>query len=253
MADRGHRGLPRSVNAALAGAGLLVTGPLILLLALLVRVTSPGSSFFRQRRAGRGGCPFDLVKLRTMTTGAQGAAVTSQGDRRVTPLGRLLRRTKLDELPQLWNVLRGDMALVGPRPEVPAFVDAADPLWQEVLAVRPGLTDAVTLRLRDEEALLASAGDDPETFYRSHLLPWKLRGAVAYERQRTVWSDLVVLARTLLAVALPSRQAPPSVEDIVGLGPLSPRSGRDKEARAREGVLGPKGSNGEAISFRRWR
>jgi lipopolysaccharide/colanic/teichoic acid biosynthesis glycosyltransferase len=120
---------------------------------------------------------------------------------RVTSLGRLLRRSKLDEVPQLWDVLRGEMSLVGPRPEVPAFVDPSDPLWRIVLTARPGMTDPVSLGLRDEEGLLCAWNGDRATFYRDVLQPFKLRGYVAYLQRRSAGSDLKVLARTVLVAA----------------------------------------------------
>lgn len=216
--ERG-RGLPRVVDAGFAALGLVLTAPLILVLGLLVRSTSPGPAIFRQVRVGRHGRPFQLLKLRSMRAApprtSAGAQVTARGDLRITSIGTLLRRFKLDELPQLWNVFRGDMALVGPRPEVPRYVDVEDPRWTPVLAVRPGLTDAVTLRLRDEESLLAAAEGDPEIFYRRYLLAWKLAGYAAYERQRTAHGDIGILLRTVLALIMPAGEPPPTVEEIV--------------------------------------
>lgn len=213
-----RRGLPRIVDATLAAFGLVATLPLIVVLGLLVRITSPGPAIFRQTRVGRHGRPFELLKLRSMRTRTRrepsGAEVTAGGDVRITPIGAFLRRFKLDELPQLWNVFRGDMALVGPRPEVPRYVDIEDPRWIPVLAVRPGLTDAVTLRLRDEESLLAAAGSEPEAFYRRYLLPWKLAGYAAYEQRRTMRSDFGILLRTVLALVAPTEEPPPTVEEI---------------------------------------
>jgi lipopolysaccharide/colanic/teichoic acid biosynthesis glycosyltransferase len=196
-ADRG--GLPRAAEAALAFVGLVVSSPVFFFAVVLVAATSPGPVLFRQQRVGLGGRPFTLLKLRTMRVASEGFQLTASGDARITPVGRWLRRFKLDEIPQLWNVVRGDMSLVGPRPEVPRYVDAADPLWQSVLSARPGLTDPVTLRLRDEEALLAGA-DDVESFYRERLLPWKLRGYRDYLARRTWVTDLAVLGATVLTV-----------------------------------------------------
>src|SRR5687767_11977002 len=119
-----------------------------MLVALVaVRLTSRGPGVFGQVRVGREGKPFTLRKFRSMTQGARGTQVTASGDARITLVGKFLRRTKLDELPELWNILCGDMSFVGPRPEVPGYVDLADPRWQMVLTARPGLTDTVTLRL----------------------------------------------------------------------------------------------------------
>ena len=199
------RGLPRTVEVSLALAGLILGAPLIGLGALAVGLTSGLPVFFHQTRIGRGGRPFTLIKLRTMRSSEGSLRVTARGDSRVTPAGRLLRRTKVDELPELWNVLRGDMALVGPRPEVPEYVDPADPAWQEILLVRPGLTDPVTLRLRHEEVLMAGVAGDRDRFYRETLQPWKLQGYAEYLRRRSWRSDLQVLVQTVLAVVTPQR------------------------------------------------
>lgn len=209
-----EEGLPRAVEATLAGIGLVLASPVLLVAAGLVAVTSPGPVLFRQQRAGLGGRPFTLLKLRSMRVSPEGSQLTASGDARITPVGRWLRRFKLDEIPQLWNVVRGDMSLVGPRPEVPRYVDDS-PLWRQVLSARPGLTDPVTLRLRDEEALLASV-EDPERFYRERLLPWKLRGYRAYLARRSWATDLGVLGATALAVLRLRRPAPPTFEEIQG-------------------------------------
>lgn len=206
----------------MAGTVLLVLSPLLLFLAAVVRLTSPGPAFFRQRRMGRDGNPFTLLKFRSMTAVNAGPSVTVAGDRRVTPVGRLLRRLKLDELPQFWNVLVGEMALVGPRPEVPELVDLSDPEWRMILSVRPGITDPVTVRLRNEEELLAraaEAGLTPSQFYQGHLQPWKKRGYIEYVEKRSAWTDLQVLFRTVLSVIAPPPL--PTLEEITGLCPSS--------------------------------
>ena len=208
-------GLARGVESTLALAGLVAASPLLLLAGAAVAATSPGPVLFRQQRVGLGGRPFTLLKLRTMKVAPEGTQLTASGDSRITPVGRWLRRFKLDELPQLWNVVRGDMSLVGPRPEVPRYVDLADPLWRQVLSARPGLTDPVTLRLRDEEALLSGVGD-VERFYRERLLPWKLRGYRDYLSRRTWLTDLGVLGATALAVLRLHRPAQPERAEIEG-------------------------------------
>jgi lipopolysaccharide/colanic/teichoic acid biosynthesis glycosyltransferase len=209
-ADTG-RGLPRVLEAALACLGLAVASPILLLAAAIF----PGPVLFKQQRVGLNGRPFTLLKLRTMRVAPEGSQLTASGDARITPVGRWLRRFKLDEIPQLWNVVRGDMSLVGPRPEVPRYVDDS-PLWRQVLSARPGLTDPVTLRLRDEEALLASVasgGDDPESFYRERLLPWKLRGYCDYLERRSWATDLGVLGATALAILRLRRTALPEIRE----------------------------------------
>ena len=185
----------RGLDVLLASIGLLLTAPLLVVLAILVRVTSPGPAWYRATRVGRQGRLFGLWKLRTLAPSASGPAITVAHDRRITPLGGLLRRTHLDELPQLWNVLRGEMALVGPRPEDPLFVDEGDPRWTEVLALRPGLTGPTQLRFAAIERRQLR-GIDAERVYREHLLPQKLARDVEYVRNRTLAYDLKVLVRT---------------------------------------------------------
>jgi lipopolysaccharide/colanic/teichoic acid biosynthesis glycosyltransferase len=152
-----------------------------------------------------------MCKLRSMAPTAGGPSVTACGDRRVTPVGRILRKLKIDELPELWHVVKGEMSLVGPRPEVPGLVDLSDPLWVETLSCPPGITDPMTLKLRDEESLLHAAGGDPEHFYKTALQPFKLRGYVQYQRRRTWRTDVIVLARTVAAIVrLPGATADPA-------------------------------------------
>ena len=193
-------GLPRSVEVPLAAAGLLVAAPVLAVAAAAVVATSGLPVFFRQSRIGRAGKPFTLVKLRSMRASRGGPEVTARGDSRVTAVGRFLRKTKLDELPELWNVVKGEMSFVGPRPEVARYVSLEDPLWREVLSVRPGLTDPVTLSLKDEELLLAGVKGDPEAFYREKLQPVKLAGYCDYLRRRTWRTDVGVIWDTLKAV-----------------------------------------------------
>jgi lipopolysaccharide/colanic/teichoic acid biosynthesis glycosyltransferase len=193
-------GLPRPLDALLALLGLLAAAPLLVAAAIAILLTAGRPVLFRQERIGRGGRPFTLHKLRTMTP-AGGPGFEPGVTARVTRVGHLLRRSKLDEVPQLWNVLRGDMSLVGPRPEVAAFVDLSDPLWRSVLATRPGVTDPVSLGLRDEESQLSRWGGDRESFYREILQPFKLRGYLAYLQRRTAGSDLKILAQTALVAA----------------------------------------------------
>lgn len=224
-------GIPRPLEAALALAGLVVASPLILLAAVAVRLSSPGPVLFRQQRVGQGGRPFVLLKFRTMREQTHGPLITAKGDARITRVGRILRASKLDEVPELWNVIKGDMSLVGPRPEVSKYVDPGDPLWQEVLRVRPGITDPVTVRLRDEEGLLASLGEDPERSYRELLQPFKLKGYVEYLARRTSWSDLRVLGMTLKAILAPSKAAPQVLEELLSgreRCPLGQGPGRSK-------------------------
>ncbi len=199
-----QKGIPRWAEALLAFVGLVMALPFIAVLGLAIAVFSQGPIIFRQKRVGQHGRLFDLYKLRTMRPSDGGPQVTSSSDERITRVGRFLRRTKLDELPTLWNVLRGEMALVGPRPEVPRYVKLEDPIWQAVLAVRPGLTDPVTLRLRNEEELLAGIKTDTESYYVNELQPLKLKGYVAYLAERTWRTDFDVLGQTIVEIAIGS-------------------------------------------------
>ncbi len=140
------KSIPRPVELFVAACGLTAIIPLMVICAALIKLNSQGPVFYRQKRIGRNGEPFTIVKLRTMAVFGNGLPITAADDQRVTSVGRFLRKFKIDELPELWNIVRGEMAFVGPRPEVPEFVDLVDPAWREVLEARPGITDPVTLR-----------------------------------------------------------------------------------------------------------
>ncbi len=182
------------------GLALALLMPLMLAVAVWIKLDSPGPVFFRQQRVGRYGVPFAIHKFRTMRAGAEGLPLTVGDDARITCAGRVLRRTRLDELPQLIDVLQGTMSLVGPRPEVPRYV-ALYPaaLRERALAVRPGLTDPASLAFIDEAALLAAAAD-PEREYVDVILPAKVRRAAEYAERATLASDVAVLARTAWAL-----------------------------------------------------
>ena len=209
-------GFPRWLEWILTSVGLVLLAPLLGLGAIAVKLSSPGPVLFKQQRIGRGGKPFVLYKFRTMYVHASGPGVTAGKDRRITRVGRLLRKTKLDELPELWNIVRGDMALVGPRPEVPAFVTLDDVRWRQVLAVRPGITDPVTLWLRNEEELMNQV-EDVEQFYREVLLPIKLKKNIEYLTQRSPWRDFMIILRTIEAIIRPAKYPSPTLEEIYAL------------------------------------
>jgi lipopolysaccharide/colanic/teichoic acid biosynthesis glycosyltransferase len=196
-------GLPQAVERPVAAAAVaLLFLPVLVPVALAVVATSKGPVLYRQMRVGKGGAPFELLKFRTMRTGAGGPSVTAGGDGRVTPVGRVLRRTKLDELPQLINVMRGDMSFVGPRPEVQKFVDCW-PGWAEpLLSVRPGITDPSSVAWVDEERHL-SGRQDVEAYYVQTLMPLKLQASLAYVHTRTAWQDLAVLVSTAARLVRP--------------------------------------------------
>jgi lipopolysaccharide/colanic/teichoic acid biosynthesis glycosyltransferase len=184
-----------------AGCGLLLLAPVLLAIALWIRLDSPGPVLFRQRRVGRHGRLFDIYKFRTMADRPDdGRQLTVGQDPRITRAGRFLRRTKLDELPQLLNVLEGTMSLVGPRPEVPRYVDRYPPaVRQTVLSVAPGITDLAAIRFKDENDILGRA-QDPERAYVETILPVKLEYYQRYVRERSFWLDLRIIFQTLAAI-----------------------------------------------------
>jgi lipopolysaccharide/colanic/teichoic acid biosynthesis glycosyltransferase len=199
--------MPRVIEVLIAAVALVVLAPVLLLVAVLVRTTSRGPVLYGQSRLGRDGATFTLLKFRTMRVGAEAhGRLTVGADDRITGVGRFLRGHRLDELPQLVNVLRGDMALVGARPEVPEFVMPDLQAQRDVLRQRPGLTDPASLAYRHEAELLA-AQPDPEAYYRSVLLPAKVQLSGDYARVRTLRSDLVVLLRTAACLVLPSARS----------------------------------------------
>ncbi|MBN2345270.1 MAG: sugar transferase [Candidatus Aminicenantes bacterium] len=185
----------------MAGAALAVLSPLLLLIAALVRLTSPGPAIFQQSRVGRHGRSFTLFKFRTMRMEADAEdGRFDPGSRgRVTPLGQILRRTKMDELPQFWNVLKGDMAVVGPRPEVRRWTAVHPERWHVVHRVRPGMTDPASILFRNEEEILAAAAD-PERTYLLEILPRKLALSEEYVYNRSFMGDLKIILRTAAAV-----------------------------------------------------
>jgi len=185
----------RCFDVLVALAAVVGLSPLFLISSLAILLADGRPIFYRQKRVGRHGKPFDIWKFRTMELASGGPAITSAGDRRVTTVGAKLRKYKLDELPQFFCVLRGHMSLIGPRPEVPEYVEPTDDLWEAVLQMRPGITDLASLAFRDEEEMLALA-QDPETHYRSSVLPEKLRLNIAYQRSRSLTRDLKLLWMT---------------------------------------------------------
>jgi lipopolysaccharide/colanic/teichoic acid biosynthesis glycosyltransferase len=175
--------LARIMGRAGAGLALIAAMPLLWLIAIAIWCDDRGPVLFRQVRVGRFGQHFTMFKFRSMRT-QPGLPLTCRGDARVTRLGRFLRAYKLDELPQFWNIVRGQMAWIGPRPEVPEFVDMDDPLWRQVLQFRPGLADAASLAFRNEEQLLADVAD-PRDYYRREILPRKLRLSMEHSLRRS--------------------------------------------------------------------
>ena len=197
-----YGGLPRSLNVFFSLVGLVFLLTVFLLCAAAIKLTSSGPVFFRQKRIGQFGEPFTMYKFRTMHDKRTGPKITASDDNRITVVGRVLRKFKIDELPELLNVLRGEMAFVGPRPEVPEMVDMTNNLWKAVLSVPPGITDPVTLHLKNEEAYLAMV-DDKEYFYLAVLQPFKLKGYLKYLEIRSWKSDVTMIFKTVFALFKP--------------------------------------------------
>jgi lipopolysaccharide/colanic/teichoic acid biosynthesis glycosyltransferase len=193
----------RSFDFLAALTGLIVSSILFLVAAAAIWFEDGLPIFFLHSRIGRYGRRFRLVKLRSMRTGGGGPEVTSAQDSRITRVGQKLRKYKLDELPQLWNVLMGEMSLVGPRPEAPRYVDPGDPDWNAILCCRPGITDLATLVYRNEEEILARS-EDPERYYREVVLPSKLALNIEYLRVRTFVMDLKLILLTIRYSFCPS-------------------------------------------------
>lgn len=191
--------MKRGFDLVFGSCLLVVLAPVAGVAALAVRIETRGSALFRAQRVGRGGRTFTMWKLRTMTSGSGGPPLTTSGDGRITRVGRVLRALHVDEIPQLWNVVRGEMSLVGPRPEAPELVDPSDARWQRVLTVRPGLTGPAQLRFAHTETALL-AGPDPVRSYRERVLPEKLAIDAAYVDGRSLAGDLACLLRTAARV-----------------------------------------------------
>jgi len=191
--------IKRTFDFVTACLALFLLSPLLLLLALLIKMDSPGPALFKQERMGRGFRPFLIYKFRTMVSDAphRGGAITFGADPRITRIGRALRKAKIDELPQLINILRGEMSFVGPRPEVRRYVELFREEYTEVLRVLPGITDLASLKYRDEAEILGRF-DDPEEAYVKHILPEKIKLAREYARHSSLFFDLTLILKTLL-------------------------------------------------------
>jgi lipopolysaccharide/colanic/teichoic acid biosynthesis glycosyltransferase len=205
MATNGEIPFPiwkRTCDVLVSSTGLLLLSPFLGLIAVLIKIDSRGPVFFCHDRVGQGLRRFSIYKFRTMVVDAPqlGGTLTIHDDPRITRLGRILRKSKIDEIPQLINVLRGEMTLVGPRPEVPRYVDLFWRDYEEILRVRPGITDLASLKYRDEAPLLAVA--DPEHEYITSILPDKIALAKEYMRQSSLSFDLLLVAKTVARILL---------------------------------------------------
>jgi lipopolysaccharide/colanic/teichoic acid biosynthesis glycosyltransferase len=193
--------MKRIFDIVVSVLGLVLVSPLFLLIAMLIKLDSRGPVLFRQERIGKAFRPFLIYKFRTMVQDApkRGSLITYGSDARITRVGRMLRNTKLDELPQLFNVLLGQMSFVGPRPEVPCYVELFRKDYEDILKVRPGITDLASLKYRDEAAFLGNT-KNPEEEYVNHVLPDKIELAKEYLRQSSLIFDIGLIARTLFRV-----------------------------------------------------
>jgi len=195
--------MKRLFDVAMSIVGLILFSPLFVLLAVGIRLSSPGPIIYSQYRVGLNGQLFAIYKFRTMVQTADkiGSSVTIAQDKRITRFGRILRQLKLDELPQLWNVIRGDMSLVGPRPDVPEVVATYSSEMLEILRVRPGMTSIASLHLRNEEELLAFF-PDPEEAYLRIMVPAKVEMAMEHVRRDSFGFDFLILLQTIWAITL---------------------------------------------------
>jgi len=189
--------MKRTFDIGVSFVGLILLSLLMLLAALAIKLDSPGPIMFRQKRIGKGFHPFLIYKFRTMQEASgRRRSLTVGDDPRITPTGRLLRRTKIDEIPQLINVLKGDMSFVGPRPEVPEFVELFRSEYEEILKVRPGITDLASLKYRDEAAVLEQS-ENPEEEYLRRVLPDKINLSKEYIRRSSFFFDLTLILKTV--------------------------------------------------------
>jgi len=197
----------RAFDAVVAGVGLIALSPVLAFLALRIKSQSPGPILYKGTRVGMNGQPFQMLKFRTMVVDADkiGGSSTPEDDPRITPIGKTLRKYKLDELPQLINVLKGDMSFVGPRPQVQWAVDLYTPEEREILTVRPGITDEASLKFSNEAEILKGS-KDPDKDYIEKIHPEKMRLSREYVRNRSFSGDLSIIARTAGAIFKPSRQ-----------------------------------------------
>jgi lipopolysaccharide/colanic/teichoic acid biosynthesis glycosyltransferase len=176
--------------------GLILLIPLFLVLAALIKLRMPGPVLFCQKRTGRQGQEFTIYKFRTMVVKHQGSTVSVRGESRITPLGEKLRKYKLDELPELWNVLKGDMSLVGPRPDVPEYYNRLEGMEKKILELRPGITGPASLKYVNEEEILASQ-PDPQKYNDEVIWPDKVRINLEYYDQRSFFGDISIIIRTI--------------------------------------------------------
>lgn len=194
-----NRTIKRLFDILASGIGIIVLSPLLLIIALRIKTGSDGPVFFKQVRVGKDGKEFEILKFRTMVVNAEklGRQITVGADNRITKVGGFLRKYKLDELPQLFNVFKGDMSLVGPRPEVPRYVAMYTEEQRKVLSVKPGITDLASIRYRDENELLGKA-ENPDEFYINTIMPDKLALNMEYIKKSNVFYDIYIIIETII-------------------------------------------------------
>lgn len=204
-----QRFLKRTMDVVVGSVGLVALSPVIAFVAARIKREDDGPIFYRAPRVGRDGRPFRMYKFRTMVPNADriGGPSTPADDPRLTRVGRSIRKYKLDEIPQLLNVVKGDMSLVGPRPEVQEYVDMYTPDERQILTVRPGITDWASIRYRNEGEILQGAAD-PEAAYFERIRPGKMRLGLEYVRRQSLWTDVRIIAETARAIFVPVKEEP---------------------------------------------
>ena len=186
----------RAFDIVASLTGLIILSPVLIIVALLIKIRMPGPILFRQKRTGRHGHPFTIYKFRSMRPDHDGTVISVKGESRITPLGNTLRKYKLDELPELWNILKGEMSFVGPRPDLPEYTDRLEGEERMILELRPGLTGPATLLYANEEELLASV-DDPRKYNDEVLWPEKVRLNLDYYHNRSFCGDILLIFKTI--------------------------------------------------------
>lgn len=191
--------LKRLIDILASGFGLILISPILLIICICIKFSSDGPILFKQIRVGKNGKEFTILKFRTMITNAEkmGKQITIGEDKRITPVGKFLRKYKLDELPQLFNVFKGDMSLVGPRPEVPKYVQLYSTEQMRVLDVKPGITDIASLRYKDENDILGEV-DDPENYYVNVIMKDKLDLNLEYIEKNNIFLDVYLIIKTII-------------------------------------------------------
>ncbi len=191
--------LKRGFDIFASFIGLILFSPIFLVVIPLIRIRTPGPVFFCQKRTGRYGKPFTIYKFRTMTVNHGGSSVSAMGESRITPLGAVLRKYKIDELPELWNILKGDMSFVGPRPDLPEYINRLVGEERRILELRPGLTGPATLKYANEDELLSNISD-PQKYNDEILWPDKVKINLDYYRSRNFIGDISIIFRTVLGI-----------------------------------------------------